>query len=93
MHIHKPMLILICYYTSFVELLGGLLLITGLFTNYTLVALGLDLVLVAFAFSLLRPMWDMQHVFPRLLLVFILLILPDGYNRISLDYLFGLLNK
>ena len=89
-HIHKPVVTLISYYTSLAELIGGFLLIVGLFTNYALVGLGLDLILVCFAFSLIRPMWDMQYVFPRLLLVFILLVLPNEYNAISLDYLFDI---
>ena len=86
LHIHKPLVTVISYYTSFVELIGGGLLIIGLFTNYTLLALGLDLVLVCFAFSLIRPMWDMQYVFPRLILLIILLLLPNEYNKIGLDY-------
>ena len=86
LHIHKPMVIIVTYLTSFIELIGGFLLIIGLFTNYTLVALGFDLVLVCFAFSIIRPMWDMQYVFPRLLLISILLFLPNEYTKIGLDY-------
>jgi uncharacterized membrane protein YphA (DoxX/SURF4 family) len=85
-HIHKPLVTLISYCTSFIELIGGLLLIIGLFTNYALIALGFDLVLVCFAFSLIRPMWDMQYVFPRLLLVIILLLFPSEHAKIGLDY-------
>jgi uncharacterized membrane protein YphA (DoxX/SURF4 family) len=86
LHIHKPMVIIITYCTSFIELIGGALLIIGLFTNYALLALGFDLVLVCFAFSIIRPMWDMQYVFPRLLLVGFLLFLPNEYTKIALDY-------
>lgn len=90
LHIHKPWVIVVTYLTSFVELIGGLLLITGLFTNYVLVALGVDLLLVCFAFSLIRPMWDLQHVFPRLVMVSALLLMPNEYNQFSLDYLLNL---
>ena len=93
MHIHKPLVTLISFYTSFIELAAGFLLIVGLFTNYALLGLGIDLVLVGFAFSLIRPMWDLQYVFPRLLLVFILLILPNEYNTISLDYLLNFIGR
>ena len=87
LHIHKPWVILVTYLTSYIELIGGLFLIVGLLTNYVLAALGFDLVLVCFAFSLIRPMWDMQYVFPRLILISTLLFLPNEYNQISLDYL------
>jgi len=90
LHIHKPMVTLFTYLTSFVELIGGVLLIMGLFTNCALVALGFDLVLVCFAFSMLRPMWDMQYVFPRLLLVIGLLFFPNEYNRFGLDHFFNI---
>ncbi|HWY09824.1 MAG TPA: hypothetical protein VN026_00795 [Bacteroidia bacterium] len=54
-------------------------------SNYTLYALGLDLVLVGFAFSVSEPMWDMKYVFPRLILVFLLLIMPLKNDKISLN--------
>ncbi len=89
-HVSRLMVSLLAYYTSVVEFVGGLFLVFGIFTNYTLFALGVDLILVCFAFSFLEPMWDMKHVFPRLLLVFILLILPLEHDKLSLDYLFNL---
>ena len=90
LHIHKPMVTLFTYLTSFIELTGGFLLMIGLFTNYALVALGFDLVMVCFAFSLIRPMWDMQYVFPRLLLVIILLFFPNEYNKFGFDHLLNI---
>ncbi len=81
---------LVAYYSSIVEFVGGMLLIFGLFTNYTLYALGLDLVLVCFAFTYMEPLWDMKHVFPRFLLVVLLLLLPNDYNKFSLDHLLNL---
>lgn len=75
------------YYTSYVEFFGGLLLILGLFKNYALCLLGLDMIMVATAFSYLKPMWDMRFVFPRLILVAILLILPTRWAFFSLDHL------
>jgi putative oxidoreductase len=86
-HIHRPLVTVFTYCTSFVELICGALLIIGLFINYALVAIGFDLVLVCFAFSIVRPMWDMQYVFPRLVLITFLLFLPNEYTKIGLDYL------
>lgn len=87
-HIHKPWVTVVAYYTSLIEFLGGILLILGLFTNYSLVLLGLDIVLVGLAFSVLNPLWDLRHVFPRFMLLVTLLLLPDEWNKLSLDFLF-----
>ena len=91
-HVSRPFVAIIAYYTSIVELVGGALLVFGLFTNYALYALGLDLVLVCFAFSFIEPMWDMKHVFPRFMLVILLLILPMENHKLSLDFLINHLN-
>ena len=37
------------------------------------------------AFSIMRPMWDLQHVFPRLALLVAVLILPEAWDLISID--------
>src|SRR5688500_4746168 len=57
-------LVISAYLTSFIELVGGGLLIIGLFKTWALYLLGFDLILVCGAFSILRPMWDMQQHFP-----------------------------
>ena len=75
------------YYTSYVEFACGALLIIGLFTKYSLYLLGIDLIIVVGAFSLIKPMWDMQLLFPRLMLLSILLYLPEEWNLISLDHI------
>lgn len=86
---HVPPIIvkISAYYTSIAEFLGGILLILGLFTNYALYALGLDLIIVCFAFSMIEPIWDMKFVFPRLVLICILLLMPSQTNAWSLDCL------
>ncbi|MBL7913028.1 MAG: DoxX family protein [Bacteroidia bacterium] len=84
-NIPRGLVAIIAYYTSITEFAGGIFLILGLFTNFTLYALGLDLILVCFAFTYMQPMWDMKHVFPRFLLIVLLLLLPASYNKFSLD--------
>lgn len=84
-NIPRGFVTLLAYYTSITEFAGGALLIMGLFTNFTLYALGLDLLLVCFAFTYMQPMWDLKHVFPRFLLIVLLLLLPESYNGFSLD--------
>lgn len=86
-HVPRPLLSLVAYYTSIIEFVGGAMLVLGLFTSYALYALGLDLVLVCLAFSYMTPMWDLKHVFPRLVLLLILLLFPPEYQYYSLDYL------
>lgn len=73
-------------YTSVMEFFGGILLILGLYKNYVLILLGFDVILVAVAFSVLEPVWDMRHVFPRLLIISVLLVMPDEWCRFSLDH-------
>lgn len=73
------------YYTSYVELIGGQLLILGLFRNYALYALGSVLVIVTFGHGLSEPIWDMQHVIYRAILLIPLLLLPDEWDTIRLD--------
>jgi uncharacterized membrane protein YphA (DoxX/SURF4 family) len=85
-HIPRPLLNVVAYYTSIVEFFGGFLLILGFFTSYTLYALGLDLVVVGYAFTYMNPMWDMKFVFPRLAMVVTLLLMPEDYNYFSLDH-------
>lgn len=81
------------YFTSWIELLGGLLLIFGVFENIALYALGIDLILVAVAMGLISPLWQMDYVFPRLILVLLLLLIPPSFDRFSLDYFFQLSSR
>ncbi len=74
-------------FTSVVEFFGGLLLIIGLFKTPVLLFLGIDLIIVGMAFSMLEPVWDMRHVFPRLMMVVALLLFPDNWELLSLDKL------
>lgn len=75
------------YYTSYIEFLCGGMLIIGLFTKYSLYLLGIDMILVVGAFSMIKPMWDMNQLFPRLILLSILLFLPEKWNTISVDHI------
>lgn len=75
--------------STFIELIGGVLLILGLFKSIALILLGINLIMVVFAFSYLRGMWDMQHVFPRLVLLIALFLIPFQWDVWTLDQLFG----
>lgn len=74
------------YYTSYVELTGGFLLILGLFRNYALYALGIDLIIVSFGHGIMEPIWDLQHIIYRAVLLIPLLLLPDDWDKLSIDF-------
>src|SRR5688572_22560537 len=57
------------WFTSLVEFIGGGLLILGLAKYITLYFLCLDIIMVSIAFSIIRPMWDLQFIFPRVVLL------------------------
>lgn len=85
-HIPEFLLVFTSYFTSITEFFGGILLITGVLHQYTPILLAINLLIVAFAFSFLRPMWDMQHVFPRVILLTLTLLLSN-YFYFGLDTL------
>ncbi|MFM2135391.1 MAG: hypothetical protein RL021_791 [Bacteroidota bacterium] len=73
--------------SSYLEIIAGLMLATGLFRDLSLWLLATDLAMVAIAFSSMKAMWDMQFYFPRLVLVASLLLLPSGSDKWCLDRL------
>jgi len=85
-HIPEFLLVFTSYFTSITEFIGGFLLITGLFHQIVPIILAINLLVVAFAFSFIRPMWDLQHVFPRVILLTLILLLSN-YFYFGLDTL------
>ena len=85
-----PRFLTVCgsWFTSYAELIGGVLLILGLFEYGALYLLGINLLVVNMAFGISNPMWDMKYVSPRLALILFLLIIPTTWNNWSLDFLF-----
>jgi putative oxidoreductase len=77
------------YFTSYTELIAGLFLITGFLKYYALYLLGLDLIVASLVFGMIKPMWDMQFVFPRLVLLLFLLLVPAEWDVLSGDYLWA----
>lgn len=75
------------FYSAWVELIGGALLIIGLFKFITLSALGIDLIFVTIAMTLIQPLYDMKLVSVRLFLLTLIYFLhiPSG-DYFSLDY-------
>ncbi len=76
----KFLVLFAAYFTTYVELIGGLLLIIGLFRNWVLYAVSLVLLIVAFGHGLQDGIWDLSHVMYRGMLLFALLLLPEEWD-------------
>jgi uncharacterized membrane protein YphA (DoxX/SURF4 family) len=72
-------------FTSIIEFSGGLLLMLGLFKYPVLYLLGIDMLIVAIGLSLVDPVWKMDIVFPRFLLLIFLMMVPGQFDTITLD--------
>ncbi|WP_300662846.1 DoxX family membrane protein [Fluviicola sp.] len=75
-------------FTSYTELICGALLIFGLFEFIILYLLGLNLIIAGIGFGINEPLWDTRHVFPRLVLLLLLLMTPPEWHSFSLDHIF-----
>ena len=87
-HLSRFFIYLAAFYTSFAELLGGFLLIFGLFTYPVLYIISVDLLIACFGMSYREPLWDMKYVWPRLALLIFLLAIPAEWNQWSFDHYF-----
>jgi putative oxidoreductase len=80
----------IAFLSSYIELIAGLLLLIGFVKYWALTALGIDLIIVAIGMGLIKPVWNMDIVFPRLVLLLFLLLIPTSRDLFSLDHLLSL---
>jgi uncharacterized membrane protein YphA (DoxX/SURF4 family) len=81
----KWLIVSTAYYTSYVELVGGFLLIIGFFRIFAMYLLALDILIVSFGHGLIEPIWDLSHVMPRALLLSALFLLPLTWDTWNLD--------
>jgi len=75
------------YYTSYIELIGGFMVVIGFKRDYALYALASVLVMVTFGHGLAEPIWNLSHVMYRAVLLVTLLIMPREWDRYSVDFL------
>ena len=59
----------------------------GLKTNYAVYALSTVLIIVTFGHGLAEPIWDLSHVMYRTILLIALLLMPEKWNKFSMDSL------
>lgn len=89
----EPVIYFTAYYTSYVELIAGFLVVIGFKRDYALFALASVLVIVTFGHGLAEPIWDLSHVIPRTILLAALLLLPKEWDTFSLDHLLERKNR
>ena len=75
--------------SSWIEMIGGAMLITGFQRDYGLLLLSADMLAAGLIFSLIKPMWDMQFYFPRLIMLVILMIAPEAWDVFRIDSILG----
>jgi len=74
------------YFTSYAELITGILLVIGLKRDWALYALATVLVIVTFGHGLAEPIWNLSHVMYRAILLIALLLLPAEWDKFSVDH-------
>ncbi len=75
------------YTTSILELICGFLLILGIWTNRNLFVLAAILIVASIGHGIESGIFDLQHIFPRAILVALLLILPDEWDEWDVKHL------
>jgi uncharacterized membrane protein YphA (DoxX/SURF4 family) len=83
----KFLTVFAAWFTSCSALVAGALLILGLFEYCALYLLGINLIITAIGFGINTAMWDTRFVFPRLIVLVFLLLVPETWNMWSLGYL------
>ncbi|HEX4373731.1 MAG TPA: DoxX family protein [Puia sp.] len=83
----KWIIVFAAYYTSYIELICGFLLIIGLFRKYAMYFLAIDLLIVSFGHGVMEPIWDLSHVIPRAILLASLFLLPTAWDKWNVDSL------
>ena len=81
----KWLIVITAYYTSYVELIAGFLLIAGLFRKSAMYLLAVDLLVVSFGHGFMEPIWDLSHVIPRAILLASLFFLPREWDQWNAD--------
>ncbi|MBK5285331.1 MAG: hypothetical protein JJE25_07990 [Bacteroidia bacterium] len=75
--------------SSWLELLAGAILVAGFHRDEALILLSANMLVAGLVFTLIKPMWDMQYFFPRLILLVFLMIIPGSWDTFRIDSLFG----
>lgn len=85
--IPRTLTVLAAFFTSYTALVCGFLLIFGLFETAALYLLGFNVLIAGIGFGIHTPVWDTRNVYPRLILLLLLLLTPLKWHSWSLDHL------
>jgi putative oxidoreductase len=80
-------IVLATWFTACTELVGGTLLLVGLFKYAALYLLGANMIIAAIGFGITTPLWDTRYVLPRLLLLLFLLVVPASWDVLLIEQL------
>jgi uncharacterized membrane protein YphA (DoxX/SURF4 family) len=81
------------YATSLIELICGLMVIFGVWRNRALFVLAGVIIIVSIGHGLESGIFDLQHIFPRAILIALLLILPDEWDEWDLKHFWARLRR
>ncbi len=70
---------------TFIEVIAAVLLFLGAWKWIALLLLAPYFIIQAIAWSIVTPYWDPRHFFPRLIIYFLLTVLPMAWDLWSLD--------
>lgn len=79
--------------TSVFELIGGFLLVFGLFIVPSCYILALCILPITVAMTLREPMWNVRLIWGRLVMIIFLLLMPDTIHVFSVDHLIEVLAR
>lgn len=73
------------YFTSFTELICGILLLLGIWRKPAYLLLGFVLIIIAFGHGLESYIWDAKYVMQRAFLLIPLMLIPLEWDQWTLD--------
>lgn len=73
--------------SSWTELVAGLMIAFGFQRDIGLLLLSADMLMTGLIFTLIKPMWDMQYYFPRLILLVMIMLIPESWDTYRIDSL------
>ena len=87
------MLLCTAYFTSYAEAICGLTVMLGLMRYLSYTVLATVLFVVSFGHGLIEPIWNLEHVLFRGILLLPLFFIDGNEDRFSLDHLISTKNE
>lgn len=86
LHLPGSLVKFIAVVTAIVEFSGGIMLISGFLILPACYMLMAGLLPITIAMAIREPVWNMETVWPRLVLLTFLMLAPEQVHTLSLDY-------